>query len=82
MESISDELQLIYNQQHADWIRYPYKGNLKKVWVEKYGIKGSGDVDLFVDEIPTDLGGIYRWERGTLTISAKNKTLKGLFTEE
>lgn len=80
MKSISDELKLIYNRQLADWIRYHYKGNLKKVWVEKYGIKGAGDVDLFVDEIPTDLGGIYRWERGTLTISTKNKSLEGLPT--
>ena len=42
MKSISDELKLIYNRQLADWIRYHYKGNLKKVWVEKYGIKGAG----------------------------------------
>lgn len=82
MKSISDELKLIYNRQLADWIRYHYKGNLKKVWVEKYGIKGAGDVDLFVDEIPTDLGSIYKWERGTLTISTTNKTLEGLFTED
>ena len=51
MKSISDELKLIYNRQLADWIRYHYKGNLKKVWVEKYGIKGAGDIDLFVDDI-------------------------------
>lgn len=31
MKSISDELKLIYNRQLADWIRYHYKGNLKKV---------------------------------------------------
>jgi hypothetical protein len=82
MESISDELKLIYNRQLADWIRYHYKGNLKKVWVEKYGIKGAGDIDLFVDDIPTDLGSIYSWQRGTLTISTKNKSLEGLFTED
>lgn len=62
MKSISDELKLIYNRQLADWIRYHYKGNLKKVWVEKYGIKGAGDIDLFVDDIPTDLGSIYSWQ--------------------
>ena len=33
------------------------------------------------DEIPTNLGGIYRWERGRLTISAPNKSLEGLFVK-
>ena len=50
--------------------------------MEKYGIKGAGDIDLFVDDIPTDLGSIYSWQRGTLTISTKNKSLEGLFTED
>lgn len=82
MKHISDEFSLIYQRQLADWIRYHYKGKLKKLWVEKYGIKGAGDVDLFVDDIPTDLGGIYSWQRGTLTISTTNKSLEGLFTED
>ena len=82
MNSINDKLDYIYNSQLADWIKKHHKGDLKKLWVEDYGIKGAGDVDLFVDEeIPTNLGGIYRWERGRLTISVPNKSLEGLFTK-